>query len=168
LSKYREQFERVKRWHDKLEALDAYGVYDVDPIESTDVIYAFFMNCHHLRDWIENDEDVQRQLGRTSSACDLTTHVSGNRTISRDSPRNLQTPKWYGGLREFDRRCSRRGLAAPGSAAHRLGEVFRRQKRPGHLSSGRAATLSKGVVEGLQVSAQSARNSRPPRCFTRR
>jgi hypothetical protein len=80
LSKYREQFERVKRWHEKLKAFDAYGVHDVDPIESTDVIYAFFMNCYHLKEWIKNDECVQAQLGRTSLELneDLNHHINAN------------------------------------------------------------------------------------------
>ena len=53
--KYAEQWERVRRYHNKFERLG-------DGIEHTqasphydDDVYAFFQNCYHLKDWIKND-----------------------------------------------------------------------------------------------------------------
>ena len=51
--KYLEQWERVKRWHQKVKELDNAEV-DLEDNYCLDIVYAFFINCFHLRDWIKN------------------------------------------------------------------------------------------------------------------
>ncbi len=52
---FREQYDRTKRWYDRLAALNRGRLPDVPSENYLDEIYAFFMNCHHLQDWIKND-----------------------------------------------------------------------------------------------------------------
>jgi len=59
LRKYQEQFERIKRWYERIK-----DIYEGIPHEREsdyyqDDIYAFFINCYHLQDWIKNDESVE-------------------------------------------------------------------------------------------------------------
>ena len=47
------------RWYKKFEIIDK-GKIDDDPnfFSYHDIIYAFFQNCYHLKDWILNDTKV--------------------------------------------------------------------------------------------------------------
>jgi hypothetical protein len=52
---YLEQFERVRRWHMRLQPI-AEGIVEVESLDQyRDDMFAFFMNCYHLKDWIKND-----------------------------------------------------------------------------------------------------------------
>jgi hypothetical protein len=53
---YLEQFERAKRWQAALTDADASS----DISREVDIIYAFFMNCYHLRDWLEKSEAIEK------------------------------------------------------------------------------------------------------------
>lgn len=57
-SKYLEQFERVKRWYERFKLIDSGRPYDISLEHYRDEVYAFFQNCHHLKDWIRNDSTV--------------------------------------------------------------------------------------------------------------
>ena len=53
---WRDQWERVQRWHQQVSAIGSRS-FSYDDVESYrpwagDIIYAFFMNCYHLRDWL--------------------------------------------------------------------------------------------------------------------
>jgi hypothetical protein len=58
---YREQFERVKRYYERLKQINngippcKDGVYEVSFL---DEFYAFFVFCRHLEDWIKHDKSV--------------------------------------------------------------------------------------------------------------
>lgn len=52
---YREQYDRMKRWYDRFVALDQGRSHDMPSDNYLDEIYAFFMNCYHLKDWIKHD-----------------------------------------------------------------------------------------------------------------
>ena len=61
-----EQYNRVLRWHERLDDIH-WGRYTPQPesvepnellLRATDELYAFFMNCYHLKDWIKHDESV--------------------------------------------------------------------------------------------------------------
>jgi hypothetical protein len=51
---WQDQHERVGRWHKRLSAIRRGIPPDMSQAEALDVVYAFFMNCYHLRDWIIN------------------------------------------------------------------------------------------------------------------
>jgi hypothetical protein len=56
MSKFLKQFERVKRYLNKIEDQDR------DSTAYDDDLWSFFQNCHHLKDWIINDPDVADEV----------------------------------------------------------------------------------------------------------
>ena len=60
--KYLEQWERVKRWYKKVKEIenDCKGTDD----ECLDIIYAFFTNLYHLKDWLKNSIFEQNKKAR--------------------------------------------------------------------------------------------------------
>jgi hypothetical protein len=64
LRKHQEQFERMKRWYERIKKIDQGRQHDLSFINLSpgyfhDEVYAFFQNCYHLKDWIKNDETVR-------------------------------------------------------------------------------------------------------------
>jgi hypothetical protein len=49
---WQDQHERVGRWHKRQSEIRRGIPTDMSQAEALDVVYAFFMNCYHLRDWI--------------------------------------------------------------------------------------------------------------------
>jgi hypothetical protein len=49
---YRDQLDRARRFLDRL---DVPGLSDVD---FQDMVWAFFQNCWHVKDWLDNDPKV--------------------------------------------------------------------------------------------------------------
>lgn len=58
--KFIEQFLRVERWFTRLQnAVVAHPqVRPIDEDYYLDDLYSFFVNCYHLKDWIEKDEAI--------------------------------------------------------------------------------------------------------------
>ena len=56
--KYLEQIRRTKRWYERFEKiyLDTKKQYDNTYYE--DVIYVFFQNCYHLKDWLKKSNAI--------------------------------------------------------------------------------------------------------------
>ena len=64
LRKHQEQFERMKRWYERIKKIDQGRPHNLSFVNLPsdyfyDEVYAFFLNCYHLRDWIENDDIVK-------------------------------------------------------------------------------------------------------------
>ena len=53
--KYREQFARLQRSYQRFTAIDQGLQHDLESDHYEDEVYVFFMNCHHLKDWLKND-----------------------------------------------------------------------------------------------------------------
>jgi hypothetical protein len=53
--KYLEQWERVKRWWSRFAQVSRGQLYLGISEFYEDEIFAFFLNCYHLKDWIKND-----------------------------------------------------------------------------------------------------------------
>ena len=53
--KYPEQWERIRRWYLRFEETSQGKLHDKQSDFYQDDVYAFFMNCYHLKDWIKND-----------------------------------------------------------------------------------------------------------------
>ena len=64
LRKYQEQFERLKRWYDRFEKIHQGRLHTLASDYYNDEIYAFFLNCYHLKDWIQNDDTVKLPKGK--------------------------------------------------------------------------------------------------------
>ena len=55
---YKEQYERVLRWYEKFKVYNT-GIKHNKPSNNyIDEVYAFFINCHHLKDWLKKDPNV--------------------------------------------------------------------------------------------------------------
>jgi hypothetical protein len=53
---YLEQFERIKRWHKILNEIRVSNASEDRTDYQVDCIFAFFINCYHLRDWLEHSK----------------------------------------------------------------------------------------------------------------
>lgn len=53
--KYLEQYERVKRWYERLRLVNEGKEFKLPSDYYQDEVLAFFINCYHLKDWIKND-----------------------------------------------------------------------------------------------------------------
>jgi len=70
---YREQYDRMKRRHDRFSERSA----DRSAQSLMDDAQAFFECCLHLRDWIENDEELPQRVRDAARP-----YVKGNRVLS--------------------------------------------------------------------------------------
>jgi hypothetical protein len=102
---YRDQLDRARRFLDRMErpvdSMDDDGMTDVD---FQDMVWAFFQNCWHVKDWLDNDESVSRatrshivKLARASvtlkvceQLCNGTKHTSVKSERSGEPKRRLQ------------------------------------------------------------------------------
>ena len=99
-SKYQEQYARMKRWYARFAALDQGRPHDAPSDNYIDDIYAFFMNCYHLKDWIKNDGTVppavqqkvegyinaNRSLTLCADICNSLKHLTLTSQRSGESP----------------------------------------------------------------------------------
>lgn len=59
MSKYREQYERVERWYQRLKSITDGRKHTQPSDYYQDEVLAFFINCYHLKDWIINDNSAK-------------------------------------------------------------------------------------------------------------
>lgn len=57
--KYIEQYERVKRWYQRLKNINDGKENNLSSDYYQDEVLAFFINCYHLKDWIMNDNSAE-------------------------------------------------------------------------------------------------------------
>lgn len=62
MDKTNEQFFRVKRWHRRLEEINNGKIHDRESDYYEDILYAFFQNCYHLKDWIINSGALAKDV----------------------------------------------------------------------------------------------------------
>jgi hypothetical protein len=65
--KYLEQWERVNRWYSRFRMINAGRMHDQSSENYQDDVYAFFLNCYHLKDWIKNDPSVGAAAGKVEA-----------------------------------------------------------------------------------------------------
>jgi hypothetical protein len=53
---YLEQYRRMIRSYERFASIDRGRVYEPSSENYEDEVFAFFLNCYHLKDWIKNDE----------------------------------------------------------------------------------------------------------------
>ena len=59
--KYLEQYERMQRSYDRFREINS-RLADKVSSDYEDDVYAFFMHCYHLKDWIKNDASVKSRM----------------------------------------------------------------------------------------------------------
>ena len=95
---YEEQFNRLKRSYNRLIQIDDGCAGEFD--SNRDDFYTFFLNCHHLKDWLMNDErlrekheDIEgyinehKDLLLCADICNAHKHLVLNRPRSGEDPR---------------------------------------------------------------------------------
>jgi hypothetical protein len=97
---YREQYDRMKRWYARFDAINRGRSHDLSSDYYVDEIYAFFLNCYHLKDWILRDGALagtararveafinsNRDLRLCADICNSLKHVRLTATRSGESP----------------------------------------------------------------------------------
>jgi hypothetical protein len=73
---YREQYDRIVRWHNRFAAIAQGRAHDLASDNYVDDIYAFFLNCYHLKDWIKHDGAVPATVQQG-----VESYVSANRSL---------------------------------------------------------------------------------------
>ncbi len=54
---WRGQYERLRRWHDLIHGISrAKAIGETE--QQHDFLYAYFQNCYHLRNWLQNSDAV--------------------------------------------------------------------------------------------------------------
>jgi hypothetical protein len=76
MATYREQYERVRRWYLRFKDIDKGRPHDTDSENYVDEIYAFFLNCYHLKDWIRHDPAVPEQVRNK-----VESHINANTSL---------------------------------------------------------------------------------------
>ena len=59
MASWKEQYDRMQRWYERFREIDGGREHARDSDYYKDVIFAFFQNCHHLRDWFSGDPATQ-------------------------------------------------------------------------------------------------------------
>ena len=59
--KYLEQYERMQRSYDRFLEIKP-GLTDKISSDYEDNVYAFFLHCYHLKDWVKNDTSVKSRM----------------------------------------------------------------------------------------------------------
>jgi len=102
---YLEQYRRMMRSYEKFAIIDRGRVYDPSPENYVDDVFAFFLNCYHLKDWIKNDRgagltaqtDVERFINSSyplklcADICNSHKHLRLTSPRSDESPRLTKT-----------------------------------------------------------------------------
>jgi hypothetical protein len=57
--KYEEQWERVQRWYQRFKDINDGKPHIRNTEYEVDDVYAFFIDCYHLKDWIKHDNTLK-------------------------------------------------------------------------------------------------------------
>jgi len=77
--RYLEQYERMRRSYDRFREIKP-GLTKKISSDYEDDIYAFFMQCYHLKDWIKNDTSVKTRTPDIGT--DVEQFVNGSEALS--------------------------------------------------------------------------------------
>jgi hypothetical protein len=97
---YLEQWERVIRWYGRFKEIsESKNISQSSPNDEDDV-FAFFLNCYHLKDWIKNDsmatkfmsEKVEGFVNNSPSLSICADLCNGLKHLTVDRSRSGQSP----------------------------------------------------------------------------
>ena len=99
--KYVQQFARVGRWYERFEQISRGKLHDTDSDFYQDDVYAFFMNCYHLKDWVRNDPDAATLSGKVEDFITNTPEMAlcadicnGLKHLTLTKPRSGENPQF--------------------------------------------------------------------------
>lgn len=96
--RYAEQFERMKRYFIKFKHINDGKAHDEETQNYDDIVYAFFQQCYHLKDWVKNDptcsgwSDVEKfitsnkDLSLCADLCNALKHLTLTKRRSTENP----------------------------------------------------------------------------------
>lgn len=76
--RYKEQFQRIKRWYKRFSELNEGRIHDRDSDYYKDDVYAFFLNCHNLKDWLIGDDSIKIKDKKKT----IEEYVTANKALS--------------------------------------------------------------------------------------
>ena len=96
---YSEQMERLKRSYSRLVQIDKGRKHDMHSENYRDELYTFFLNCHHLKDWLKNDSSFQADgravedyINNNDDLKICADICNGHKHFSLNNPRSTQSP----------------------------------------------------------------------------
>lgn len=92
--RYLEQYQRTKRWYERFKSIDEGKDNDRASEYYQDEIYAFFINCYHLKDWIKNDpasginkDEIENFINKSENLSICADLCNGSKHLVIDNPR---------------------------------------------------------------------------------
>lgn len=89
-----EQWNRVRRWYERFRETARGREHDRESEAYQDEVYAFFQNCHHLKDWLKNDDasradvaDVEEFVSRSPDLLLCADLANGSKHLRLTRPR---------------------------------------------------------------------------------
>lgn len=98
---YINQYNRVKRWYERFISTSTNKIYDMPTDYYQDDLYAFFINCYHLKDWIKNDpeipgkvkNDIENFITKTEELSICADICNGSKHLKLKTPRKNSNTK---------------------------------------------------------------------------
>ena len=91
----------MKRWYKRFKEINNGQIHDKSSEFYEDEIYAFFMNCYHLKDWIKNDpaaasvaNKVEGYINNNPELSLCTDICNGLKHFHLDRERSGESPKF--------------------------------------------------------------------------
>jgi hypothetical protein len=135
--KYLEQYERMRRSYDRFRGFKpGIGPVLADKISSDyeDDIYAFFMHCYHLKDWIKNDGSVKTIMPNIASDVEQFINESEALSLCADlcnSSKHLELKRSRSGEGPaFGRKLYHHRLSIGSGSSIRLSWLIERYNKP--------------------------------------
>jgi hypothetical protein len=75
MKSYREQLDRLLRSYERFRHIDEGRRHNMTSADYEDEVYAYFMNCYHLKDWLINDPDF------SASSRDVESYINNNKEL---------------------------------------------------------------------------------------
>lgn len=97
---YREQLQRLQRNYRRLAEIDQGRRHNMGCENYRDEVYSFFLNCHHLKDWLINDSgfpgsrtDVENYINANQELQLCADICNAHKHLRLDSPRSTENPR---------------------------------------------------------------------------
>jgi hypothetical protein len=94
------QINRVGRWYKRFKIIDDGDLHNRPSEEREDDMYAFFLNCHYLKDWVKKDPalaslgDVEQLINGCPELCICADLCNGNKHFKlTKKPRSDLSPQ---------------------------------------------------------------------------
>lgn len=92
--RYLEQYQRAKRWYERFKSIDEGRDHDMASDCYQDEIYAFFVNCYHLKDWLKNDptsginkDEIENFINKSENLSMCADLCNGSKHLVINQPR---------------------------------------------------------------------------------